>query len=252
MNRVNFFLLLLAGLLVQTHTLMAGEQDFSGLWDSDVGPLQLEQSGSKVIAIQKDSDIAALLGRNMFEAEASGNLLKGRIATILPGIKKELCGKNWARWVDLELTLSQDGNRLEGKWLRYTQITTEAGCPINGTQWKPWLLTRNLISPQQAPDMAISKINNSTIISTISMIGFSVVFFFIRNSYVSFLVGSLKRSPNNAGLAGWWLFSGLMFCTLIGCIAIVNGSYLTLSMVVGLTMLSLWCLIMCFVSSLKK
>ncbi len=80
----------------------------------------------------------------------------------------------------------------------------------------------------------------------------ALLFFFIRGAYVNYLVGSLKRSPNNAGLAGWGLFGCLFFGAAIGCVALVGKSYLTLAVLVPLALLSLVCLILCLVVSSKK
>lgn len=80
----------------------------------------------------------------------------------------------------------------------------------------------------------------------------TIVFFFIRNAFVNYLVGSLKRSPNNAGFAGWMLFCGLFFGAAIGCVALISNTYLTMLYVAPLTTLSLLCLIMCIVVSARK
>lgn len=85
-----------------------------------------------------------------------------------------------------------------------------------------------------------------------SLLVFALIFFFIRNAYVNYLVGSLKRSPNNAGLAGWALFGGLLFGAAIASIALISQSFLTLLYVAPLAVLSLICLILCFVVASKK
>lgn len=84
------------------------------------------------------------------------------------------------------------------------------------------------------------------------LLGLTILFFFIRNAFVNYLVGSLKRSPNNAGFAGWMLFCGLFFGAVIGCMALISNAYLTLLYVAPLTTLSLLCLIMCIVVSARK
>lgn len=80
----------------------------------------------------------------------------------------------------------------------------------------------------------------------------AVIFFFIRNAFVNYLVGSLKRSPNNAGLAGWGLFGGLLFGAAIGSIALISKSFLTVMYIAPLAVLSLICFILCFVVASKK
>jgi hypothetical protein len=224
---------------------LAVDLNITGTWDSNVGPLELTQSGSDVTAIQKDPEIAKALGSNMFEAKISDNLLKGRVATILVGDKK-LCGTNWANWVDLELTLSEDGNRLEGKWIKNTQSTSVKGCPVTGKNWEPWVLTRNL----NAPPVESGK--KGLLIGGIALLVLTIVSFLIRSAFVNYLVGSLKRSPDNAGLAGWGLFGGLLFGSAIGCTALAGGSYLTMPVVVGLGVLAMICFGLTVVVSSKK
>lgn len=80
----------------------------------------------------------------------------------------------------------------------------------------------------------------------------AIIFFFIRQGYVSWLVGSLKRSPNSASLAGWGLFGFLFFATSIGCVGLISGSLLILPFVAPLAGLSLVCLVICTLSSMKR
>jgi len=80
----------------------------------------------------------------------------------------------------------------------------------------------------------------------------AIIFFFIRNAFANYLVGSLKRSPNNAGLAGWMLFGGLLFGAAIGSIGLISKSYLTVMYIVPLAVFSLICFIFCFVIASKK
>lgn len=80
----------------------------------------------------------------------------------------------------------------------------------------------------------------------------AIIFFVIRNAYVNYLVGSLKRSPNNAGMAGWGIFGGLLFGSAIGCIAIVGTSFLTLPLMAPLAAISMGCFTMGIVLTLKK
>lgn len=80
----------------------------------------------------------------------------------------------------------------------------------------------------------------------------AVVFFFIRGAFVSFLVGSLKRSPNNAGLAGWGLFGALLFGSAIACVALVSTSYLTLPVTISLGVLSALCLLLAILVAARK
>jgi len=81
----------------------------------------------------------------------------------------------------------------------------------------------------------------------------TIVFFFIRTSFVNYLTGSsMKRSPNNASMAGWGLFGGLFFGATLGCTALVSKSYITLPLVAPLSSLSLICFIIAIVVASKK
>lgn len=223
--------------------------DLTGVWDSEVGRLEIWQDGSDLRAKQKDADIAEELGEFMFIAEVDGNHVKGKVATIIDEADKHICGDNWATWAPLELSVSTDGNRLEGKWLRGTRNTKVQGCPLISSAWKPIVFTKNLSIPMSDEPAPSGK---KTLIAVMFLIASALVFFFIRNAYVNYLVGSHKRSPNNAGLAGWGLFGGLLFGSAIGSVAIANSSMLTIPVISGLAALSLACFILCFIISSKK
>jgi len=79
----------------------------------------------------------------------------------------------------------------------------------------------------------------------------AIVFVFIRQGYVNWLVSSHKRAPNSAGLAGWGLFGALFFGSAIGCIGLVNKSLFALPYIVPLAVLSVICLVICILSSRK-
>ena len=81
----------------------------------------------------------------------------------------------------------------------------------------------------------------------------AIVIFFIRISFVNYLIGpSMKRSPNNAGLAGWGLFGGLFFGAALGCAALVSKTYMTLPLIIVLSVLSLICFVIALVVASKK
>lgn len=80
-----------------------------------------------------------------------------------------------------------------------------------------------------------------------------IVFFFIRLSFVNYLVGpNMKRSPNNAGLAGWGLFGGMFFGAALGCVALVSKTFMTIPIIATLSALSLSCFVLAIVVALKK
>jgi len=81
----------------------------------------------------------------------------------------------------------------------------------------------------------------------------SVVFFFIRNAFVGYLVGpGMKRSPNNASMAGWGLFGGLFFASAILCVALFGKIFLTMFVVVPLSIAMILCFVLAVVMSAKK
>jgi hypothetical protein len=248
MYLIKKFVIMVLVSLVTFPAVVLAASDLTGVWDSEVGRLEIWQDGSDLRAKQKDVQLEEALGEFMFLAEVDGGNVKGKVAT---GIfeKKAECGDDWAAWVPLELSVSSDGNRLEGKWFRGTHNTKAQGCPITSAEWKPIVFTRNLSIPMSdAPPLSGKK----TLIAALVLLGLALVFFFIRNAYVNYLVGSLKRSPNNAGLAGWGLFGGLLFGSAIGCVAIAGKSMLTIPVISGLAALSLACFILCFIISSKK
>ncbi len=254
MTRMKCIAMILVWMLLSApHLVAAADPDLSGWWNIvellDVsGELQLKQSGSRVVAKQRDADIAAVYGDIMFEGEVTGNVIKGRVITVLPG-QKEICGKNWGKWVNFELTLAADGNRLEGKWMQYKQSTSQQDCPVTGSTWRPWSMSRTAAPIEEVPLGPTSK---DYLIGAISILGFAAVFLLIRNAYVNYLVGSLKRSPNSAGFAGWALFGGLLFGSAIGCAALVSTSYMVLPLIATLSAISVSCLVICAMTSRKK
>lgn len=243
----NFNFLMLLGALFLSTQAVAADRDLSGTWAStEVEYLVLEQNGNQVTAAQRSPEIAAELGNNLFEGVLSGQVIKGRVATALPDQQRTFCAKNWANWVEFELTLSLDGTRLEGQWLQATQSTAKKGCPFKASAWVPWVLTRT------TPVLPSGPTSKDYLIGLFSFLGLAAVFFFIRNAFVNFLVGSYKRSPNTAGLAGWGLFGGLLFASAIGSVALVSASYMNLPVIGSLAALSLICFVFCGILSTKK
>ncbi len=242
----------LASAFLLTSTPCLAEPNLSGTWAStEVNSLVLEQDGNRVTAEQKSPDIEAMMGKKLFEGTLAGQVIKGRVATVLPNEQKEFCGKKWARWTDFELSLSDDGNRLEGKWLKYQQSTKVKGCPDSGSSWQPWVLTRTAAPiPVDLPPAGPS--GKDFLMGVLAMAGLSLVFFFIRSAYVNTLVSSYKRSPNTAGLAGWGLFGGLLFGTAIGAVALVSPDLLKLPLVAPLVVLSLLGWMLCGILTVKK
>lgn len=113
-----------------------------------------------------------------------------------------------------------------------------------------------LASLQQIPDDLESLTGPSTkevLMGVGLLLILSVVFFFIRNAFVGYLVGpGMKRSPNNAAMAGWGLFGGLFFAAAILCVALFGKIFLTMFVVVPLSIAMILCFVLAVVMSAKK
>ncbi len=250
MNYPNPRLALAIVSLLLASCLQTTEVNLSGGWvgqnsynENATVTATLVQEGRKVSGVTRDPSFIAFFGEHFFIATVDGTSLRGKIATGLPVNLKDFCGKNWGQWVEFELELSSDGNRLEGRWKQFTSNTKEAGCPLTNEEWKPYVLTRTGPALPASPRY---------LVGALSLLGLALVFFFIRSAFENYLVGSLKRSPNTAGLAGWALFGGLLLGSAIGSVALVGSSYMVLPVLIPLALLSLLCFVMCAVFSGKK
>ena len=135
-------LILVTGFILQPVFLMAAP-DLTGVWTSDNGDIQITQEGHKLTNLQTNPDLIKLVGKYQFEGEITGDVLKGKFASHLEDDLKAVCGKNWAGWTELELTISKEGSHLEGKWLRQTANVKARGCPTISSKWEPIVYTRS-------------------------------------------------------------------------------------------------------------
>jgi hypothetical protein len=95
--------------------------------------------------------------------------------------------------------------------------------------------------------------SKDTMIGIGALVILAIVFFFVRMAFVNYLVGpSMKRSPNNAGMAGWALFGGLFFGGALGCVALISTTYMTMPLILSLSVLALICLVIAIVVAAKK
>lgn len=122
--------------------------------------------------------------------------------------------------------------------------------PLENTNTGTKPATGEMTAP--SVDISMGPSSKEMMIGGGSLLVLALIFFFIRNAYVNYLVGSLKRSPNNAGLAGWGLFGGLLFGAAIGSMALISKSFLTVMYVAPLAVLSLICFVLCFVVASKR
>jgi hypothetical protein len=111
----------------------------------------------------------------------------------------------------------------------------------------------NQIQVSNFPEISVGPSSKDVMLGAGALLVLTIVFFFIRISFVNFLVGkSMKRSPNNAGMAGWGLFGGLFFGAAIGCTALVSKTYMTMPLIIALSFLSIICFVITVVVASKK
>lgn len=122
--------------------------------------------------------------------------------------------------------------------------------PLDAT--KPDAVPGTVDMPSIPTEFNAGPSSKDVMIGAGSLVFFAVIFFLVRNAYVNYLVGSQKRSPNNAGLAGWGLFGGLFFGAAIASIALISKTMLTVAYIAPLAVLSLICFVLCFVVGSKK
>ncbi len=123
--------------------------------------------------------------------------------------------------------------------------------PLDNTQTAAQQTTSEIPAPINV-DLGLGPSSKDVMIGGGLLLILVVVFFFIRNAFVNYLVSSLKRSPNNAGLAGWMLYCSLLFGSAIGSIALISKSFLTVMYIAPLAAISLICFILCVVVAAKK
>ena len=226
--------------------LHAADVDLTGSWIDERGQqATLVQDGNKVLEVSNDPAFTAFFGEHLFIATFDGTKLRGKVATALKPEFKEFCGKNWGSWVDFEMELSTDGNRMEGRWKKGTRITTQAGCPLTNVVWEPYMLVRT------GPGLPSSP-TKRYILGSLSLLGLALVSFLIRSAFENYLVSATKRAPNTASMASWSLFGGLLLGSAIGSVALAGSTYLALPLIVTLAVLSALCFVMCAVFSNKK
>lgn len=131
-------------------------------------------------------------------------------------------------------------------------MADNSGLPrLDNTQAAPRQTTSETPAPINI-DLGLGPSSKDVMIGGGLLLVLAVVFFFIRNAFVNYLVSSLKRSPNNAGLSGWMLYCGLLFGSAIGSIALISKSFLTVMYIAPLAALSLISFILCIVVAAKK
>jgi hypothetical protein len=100
------------------------------------------------------------------------------------------------------------------------------------------------------PDVSLG--SKSVVIGVGVLVVVAIVLFLVRQGFVNWLVGSLKRSPNAASLSGWGLFGALFFGAAVAALAFVNPALLVLVYVGPLVGLALICLVVCLLSAMRR
>jgi len=130
--------------------------------------------------------------------------------------------------------------------------TVPALPPITSTPEKPQQGSSQTQIPTGS-EIVVGPTSKDVMIGAGALLVLTIVFFFIRMSFVNYLTGpSMKRSPNNAGMAGWGLFGGLFFGGALGCAALVSKTYMTMPLIIALSALSLICFVIALIVASKK
>lgn len=118
--------------------------DISGLWlmDAESGApnVRMFQEGMKIRSVFVDvapgNKWGFVIGDPNLDAMIESRDIRGKINTHYPVIPfKANCPDIWAYWTDVELTISSDGNTLEGRWKKRT--SDEKTCKLQKEEWLP-------------------------------------------------------------------------------------------------------------------
>jgi outer membrane protein OmpA-like peptidoglycan-associated protein len=121
--------------------------DLSGLWimEAELGApnipnVKMVQDGTKVKSVFVDVDPGNkwgwVIGDPDLDVTIDGRSIRGKINTHYPVIPfKTNCPDIWAYWTDVELTISADGNKLEGRWKKRT--SDDKTCKLQSEEWLP-------------------------------------------------------------------------------------------------------------------
>ncbi len=114
----------------------------TGLWTRGDGTVvEFTQEGNKVRAVYVEltprliNDFGFAPGDEHIIATIDGRDVKGKMHHHYPVAKKSKCPKIWAGLVDMELTLSEDGNTLEGRWRQ--EHSNFNNCKFVSRNWVP-------------------------------------------------------------------------------------------------------------------
>jgi len=116
--------------------------DLSGVWTrEDGGVFQVSEDGDTVTMVHREvtpqvrREFGFDPGDEHVVATVEGHTVRGKMHVRLPLSWKTICPESWDHWSRIELTLSDDGNTLEGRWER-TNVSRE-GCRFTQAEWLP-------------------------------------------------------------------------------------------------------------------
>ena len=121
--------------------------DLAGMWTrEDGGVLRVVHEGNTITMIHHEvtpivhTDFGFNPGDEHVIATLDGPSVRGRMHIHLPVSWKTICPDQWDHWTGIELTLSEDGNTLSGRWEQSHFRNTD--CTLVRTEWHPRQYTR--------------------------------------------------------------------------------------------------------------
>ena len=128
----------------------------AGMWTrEDGGVLQVTQDGQtiKMVHVEVTRTVHEEFGFNPGDEHVVGALegrtLRGKMHVRLPVSWKTICPDEWDHWSGIEVTLSDDGNTLDGRWERTFYSSTN--CQVTRTEWLPRQYTRARAAAHRNP-----------------------------------------------------------------------------------------------------
>ncbi len=127
--------------------------DLSGLWvHEDWGEMSISQDGQQVnatftkLSTWMIDDCGYKVGDQALYGTLTDQTITGKVYGLFCGTFRSRCPDQWIIWEDLTLTLSEDGNTLQGQWYNHT---IHEDCSIADGGWEPFTLTRKTtITPE--------------------------------------------------------------------------------------------------------
>lgn len=117
--------------------------DLSGLWimEPSGGPnVRIYQDGSTIKSVFVDTaphnKWGFVIGDPNLDAKIDGRTISGKLNEhyeVDPF--KTNCPDIWAHWTDVELTVSPDGTKLEGRWKKH--VSDKQTCKLESEEWLP-------------------------------------------------------------------------------------------------------------------